>query len=121
MALTDFKLDGTGDLDLSSLAIKLESDVSKMTAQRLKIRLRMIKGEWFLNTSSGVPYLSAPFTDKNNKPAVDNIIKTKIIGTEGIISLNKYSSEIIDRHLKVSFEASTEGGSVISILDLEIF
>lgn len=118
---TDYKLDSTGDLDISTLAMRLHADEEHLTQQRLQIRLRTYTNEWFLNTEAGIPYLDAPFTDKNNKVAVDNVIATRILETEGVVRLADYSSEIIDRQLYVSFRVESESGDIISILNLEIF
>ena len=52
----DFKLDlATGDLDLTGGRLNLSSDISGI-AQGAYIRVKMIKGEWFLDRQKGVPY-----------------------------------------------------------------
>lgn len=118
---TDYKLSGTGDLDLSELAIKVHATEEQTLKQRIQIRLRLIRGEYHLNIRSGVPYLSAPFTDKGNKVAVDNLLKNYILETPGVTALLSYDSDITtDRVFILNFSVSGETGEVVQFNDLEI-
>jgi phage baseplate assembly protein W len=118
---TDYKLDSTGDLDLSSLGLVLLDTKEAALRQRLQIVLRTYQGEWFMNTTTGLPYFSDPFINKPDKVAVDNVIKTAIINTEGVVSLDEYTSSLnSNRDLNVSFSATSETGEIVSITDLEI-
>lgn len=118
--MNDYRLDSTGDLDLSSLALRGFDRKEDALRQRLEIRLGRFQGEWHLNILSGVPYLSAPFTDKNNKLAVDNFMKNYIIDTNGVLSLDRYSSDIKQRNLTVTFTVTGESGEIVSFTNLEI-
>lgn len=52
----DFKVDPlTGDLDLSGGRLNLSSGIDGV-AQGIMIRVKMVRGEWFLNKLFGVPY-----------------------------------------------------------------
>ncbi len=51
----DLKLTTTGDLDLSTGDAQLLDGVDA-TRQRVSIKLRFFKGEWFLSPTFGVPY-----------------------------------------------------------------
>lgn len=118
---TDYKLDSTGDLDLSSLSIQILDTEESAVRQRLQVILGTFQGEWFLNTEAGIPYFTEPFINRPDKIAVDNILKTEIINTEGVVSLDKYTSTInSNRNLSVSFSATSETGEIVSITDLEI-
>ena len=53
----DFLLDpATGDLDISGGRLHFSTGLQAV-AQGVRIRVRMIRGEWFLDQSLGVPYL----------------------------------------------------------------
>ncbi len=56
----DFLLDSvTGDLDISAGHLQLSSDITG-AAQGAMIRVKQIKGEWFLNKLQGVAYIATP-------------------------------------------------------------
>jgi hypothetical protein len=119
---SDYKLDSTGDLDLTSLSILLLDTKEQSLRQRLQISLGLIQGEWFLDTTAGIPYFSDPFVSKPDKIAIDNIIKTHISNTAGVISLDEYSSVLEgNRNFLVSFSVTSETGEIVSVLNLEIF
>ena len=64
------------------------------TAQSILTRLKLLQGEWFINTQAGTPY-ATQILGKGTKPTYDQAIKTVILGTNGVSSLVSYSSQII--------------------------
>lgn len=52
----DWELDGDGDLIVPIRYVRGLAAV----AQRIRVRLRLWRGEWFLNRGVGVPYLPRP-------------------------------------------------------------
>jgi hypothetical protein len=89
------------------------SDRSQV-AQNIEIRLRLIYGEWFLNTQIGVPWFEKVFVKNPDLSAVDIIIKSTISETPEVAGIVAYSSSVDGekRKLIVSFVASTEYGTV---------
>ena len=56
--MTAVKLDDTGDIELDNGNLVLTTnDSDDEIIQRLRGRLQLFLGEWFLNTSIGIPYL----------------------------------------------------------------
>jgi hypothetical protein len=51
-----FKLNSTGDIESSGGEITLLSTVQEAVRQRLDIKLKTFQGEWFLDTTFGIPY-----------------------------------------------------------------
>lgn len=78
--------------------------------QHARSRLLTYLGEWFLDTTAGVPY----FTDILVKPAdlniIESILKEKISSTTGILSLIEFGLDFnsTTRTLEVTFKAETE-------------
>lgn len=57
--------------------------------QRLKIRLQFLLGEWFLNTSLGIPYTQTIFENGiNDLDTVYLIFETEIKNTEGVETID---------------------------------
>lgn len=92
--------------------------------QKVRSRLRVVRGEWFLDTSVGIPYwptagnTGATFADR---PAplslVEAEIKTCILDTVGVASLDSFSVSL-DRNtraLTVNASGTLEDASEWSI------
>lgn len=60
--------------------------------QRLYIKLRTFRGEWFLNTGYGVPWLEEVLGKKVSKSTVDMIIQRAIMTTNGVKRITSFSS-----------------------------
>lgn len=81
-------------------------------AQIVKLRLQSFYGEWFLDTTRGVPYFTTIFEKGVDPATIDNVFIETIINVPGIISLIEYDS-ILDtrtRRLTINFKARTVNG-----------
>lgn len=106
----------TGDIDLNlGTTVTLCPTESELTRQRCLINLRMFRGEWFANILYGVPYFSRVYR-KNSKAVTDNIFKSTIRNTEGVVSLESYESTLDPktRKLTVSFSFKALDGVIIN-------
>lgn len=63
-------------------------------AQKVFILLRTFQEEWFLNTTTGIPYLQQILGKKVNKTTVDRIIQQKVLAEEGVSSIERYTSTL---------------------------
>lgn len=90
---------------------------AEAVAQRVKTRLYLLLGEWFLDTSDGMPYLQAIMVRPADVPFVEAVVKQRILGTEGISTLTDfqmiYSS--LTRRIDISCTVTTVYGSVANI------
>lgn len=82
--------------------------------QKLKIRLWLFLGEWYLDTSAGTPFHQNILVKNPNIPLIDTILKSRILGTEGVTELKSYESayDSAQRKLEVTFQAQTDAGLV---------
>ena len=82
---------------------------SAATIQAVATRLRLFKGEWFLNLESGVPWYQRVFIKPARLNEVDKIIRNKITQTEGVDQLTSFDLRFDrdTRKLSVSFSATT--------------
>jgi len=78
---------------------------AEATRQRLTSRLRLILGEWFLDTDAGIPWWQPE--DSGVRPIMggrpdfaytEALVKAAILGTDGIATLRSFS---------MSFDSST--------------
>lgn len=81
-------------------------------SQNLNIRLRFFLGEWYLDTTVGVPYYQFFFVKNPNRIQVETFLKDEIIRTPGVIELTSFSSDFkgTTRDFSVKFSAQTESG-----------
>ncbi len=96
--MPDLKLEpATWDLDLSSNDLALTGDASGETAtQAVGVRLKLIPGEWFLDTRLGVDYFGTAFVKNPNLAAIEAMIQAAILDTPGIARIVSYA-QVFDR------------------------
>ena len=56
-------------------------------AQRIEQRLKTWSGEWFLNTSLGIPYLTDVFLRSGDVGMVSSLIRRVIAETDGVVDV----------------------------------
>lgn len=102
-------------IDEDTKELRLTANLEELTRQRLAINLKLFQGEWYADINLGTPYFQEIY-GKNTKVAADLAIKDVILSTDGIVTLNTYSSSIdkTTRKLTVSFTCTTESGEIIS-------
>jgi hypothetical protein len=114
--VSDLNLDpNTGDLNFSA-----EDGDLRLTAgrdairQRLAMRLRLVRGEWFLDVTAGTDYYGA-ILGKRTFIEIDAELVRVILTTDGVLSLTgpiEYNVNKINRVLDVSFEVATTEGDL---------
>lgn len=112
--MTDFAMDlATGDLDLSRDDIHFVTDADAV-AQHLKIRLRFIRGEWFLDQRVGIPYQSQIWVKNPNLAAIQTIYRRAIVSTPGVDKLERLdlSLDAAVRQLRLDFSAKLAGENI---------
>jgi hypothetical protein len=55
--------------------------------------LRLLLGEWFLDTTKGVPWLTQ-VVGRNKKESYDQLVKSYIRQVQGVVDIGDYSSEL---------------------------
>ena len=117
--MPDLKLDPTtGDLAIVNGDLALTNDAAGETvAQRLRIRLRLFKGEWFLDTRLGVPFLSEVLVKVPNLARIEALLREAIAGTPGVGSIKAYSQTLdrANRKLDVAFSVVTADGVPLTL------
>lgn len=107
----------TGDLVISARGLRLTTTGAEALAQKLRVRLSMFKGEWFLDTRVGVPYYTDVFGQRSHS-AVEALLRRVILTCPGVSSLERFAlTEVSARAMALTFSARATSGEIVQILD----
>ena len=103
----------TGDLLMRDYDL-LIIDNAERVAQQILITLRFWLGEWFLDTTQGVPYLEYILVKNPNENHIRQILTEAILSVEGVQTLNdmELDFDVRERKLAVAYTATTDYGLV---------
>ena len=112
---------GIASYSRTAMTTQLTTSTSENLAQRLLIRLRTFRGEWFLDENLGIDYFGQILGKNRNKSTVDTIIQSEILQEQEVLQLAEYSSvyDNASRKLNTSFKARTLDG-FYAVVDLTI-
>ena len=102
------KLDEFGDYIFGGNLSNFFKDQPEAVAQSVVTRLKLWEGEWFLDIIEGTPYIGG-MLGKYTLADTNNLIKERILNTEGVIEITEYSSNFDPdlRKFSVSVTIST--------------
>jgi hypothetical protein len=102
-------LDDDGDYRLGHGTSDFYDDAAEGVAQNVRTRLALWRGQWFLNTEEGTPWLQEILGYRN---AADAIIKARILGTPGVTEIESFESvfDPDERRLSVTATINTVYG-----------
>jgi len=106
------RLDGSDDYSLGNGFLRGVEAV----AQAIKTNLRLLKGEWWEDTSKGLPLFESilgRIGSYEDIRAVDLIIKDQILSTKGVVSIKALKSACLNRRYSFSCTINTEFGEVV--------
>lgn len=83
---------------------------TEVVAQRLWIRLRTFRQEWFLDEGYGVPYFQSILGKKVSKAQVDLIFQREILAEAGVVEITAFESSIKNRQYSMSFRVRVSTG-----------
>lgn len=97
------QIDADGDLVMERGNLVLVDDV----AQRVTTRLRMLLGEWFLDTADGTPYLQQILVKNPNLDHVRSALRARVLNTPGVRGIRTFelSLDRVRRKLSVEMQA----------------
>lgn len=82
------KLDADGDYQLGHGNLDFYQDQPEAVAQSAMTRLQLWQGQWFIDTTSGTPWLQQIL---GKRMAVESVLRSRILGTQGVIELQEMS------------------------------
>lgn len=99
------KLDANGDYVLGRGNAGFLIDSPEAVVQAVITRLRLAAGEWFLNITEGVPYLT-DILGYGNMLKYDFVIQETIKNTQGVSNVDQYASYYNSQTRKVTITAT---------------
>ena len=89
-------------------------DNAERVAQQIKVKLLTFLGEWFLDTTWGVPYLEYILVKQPNQELIKQILSEQILSVDDVKSLNalELDYQVKVRTLIINYEESTEYGLI---------
>lgn len=107
------KLDSAGDYVIGSGADFLVNS-PEAVAQAISTRLKLWKGEWFVNKNEGTPWNQEVLGKRYAGRNPDSVIKQRILGTDGVTGISSYSSSYDgnSRQFSVTATVETQYGAV---------
>ncbi len=116
---TDVTSTGYGDLFFVNGTCPVTDENRLTVAQRLRIRLLTFLGEWFLDTTYGVPYWTI-LGRKTSKSVVDRIFQTEILKEQGVLEILEFNSALnSNRQYSMSFRVRTDKNQDTDIITID--
>jgi hypothetical protein len=98
------KLDADGDYVFGGQQADFYKDSPDAVGQAVLTRLRLARGEWFLDTTEGTPWDRV--LGKYTSGTYDAAIRQRILGTQGVLSLAAYTSTLKSEQRALSVTAT---------------
>lgn len=86
-------------------------DSPEAVAQAIKTRLRLMAGEWFLDTEEGLDLNL--ILGSHTQGTRDAEIQRRILDTQGVLQLLEYASNVESRHFSVTAKVETSYGAIL--------
>jgi len=110
--IRDIKINSLGDIDLSAYKFEFAFDADYIV-QKLAITLRTFLGEWFLDTSAGIPYFEDILKKNYDPTRVESVLKSAILDVPGVDQITAFDMNLINpRTLIVTFTVTTDFGEL---------
>ena len=107
------------DVNISDIVLTDDGDImlidnAERVAQQIVISLRFWLGEWFLDTSLGVPYLEYVLVKNPNINHVRQVIAEAIMQVTGVSRVDRldFDYDAPNRALSVIYEVETDKGLI---------
>ena len=122
--MKDFLLEaGTNHFVWKKRGLTMSENFLEYMRQKVQCCLSLLKGEWYLDTRLGLPYIpSWSFDNDGHRSILESAIRVKIANISGIKKLLSFSSELDEktRELSVSFSAQCENGDTLEMQNVKI-
>jgi hypothetical protein len=112
--VASFAQTGDNDLFFENGRLRLIRGAEEK-AQKIRNRLQLFRGEWFLDVRVGVPYFASVFIKAPDLELVKRIFRRAIMSVEGVADVLDVVVKLNpDRSLDYAFRAVDDEGTEIS-------
>lgn len=98
--------EATNDLHFTADGDLIISRDAHAVGQHARQRLQTFEGEWFLDGTVGVPWLTQILGHKYDPALAEAVVKARLLGTDGVTGINAFA---------VSFDRASRGLHIRSI------
>jgi hypothetical protein len=118
--MTDFKLNAAGDIELDANGEVVLVSGAEEVAQKVRLRLSINKGEYFLDPDLGISYREVILVHSPNQALISAEVQREILKTQGVNRILEYSQEVIQatRQLQITFSVDTIFGPISTSVTL---
>lgn len=115
----DLKLSGVHDLAVESSNGVLVDGAARVK-QQIKVTLKTWLGEYFLDTTFGVPYLESILVKSPSRTEIEAVLRNRINDVPGVTRVTSMQLDIDRerRQLQVAFKAATDEGLIADTIIL---
>lgn len=104
-----------GDLYLENGTVRLTGTLAEEVAQLLWIRFQWWLGEWFLDTTQGMPYQQTILGQKTPIGIIQQIYKRLIVTCPGVSALTSFSlKKLTGRAIQIIFACKLADGTTLN-------
>lgn len=97
-------------------------DGPKAVEQHIRIRLLFFRGEWFLDSREGTPWLQEVLGQKTDEERAVEVVRKVLQTTPGVASVETVSVAIDSRrNMSIRFVVVSDEGIVLDSSDLQPF
>lgn len=115
--MEDLLLDSSGDITITDDDLVLSTGLDSVR-QRIKMRIRMFKGEIFIDTALGTPHFDSTFARRPDLDLIKSVYRKVIGESEGVVELVSLTVELPStRILSVKAEVLASDGQRIVLVD----
>ncbi len=106
----------TGDLDISTGNLRVETNVAQCTAWKLSNLFAFFKGEWFRDLRQGLPWFQYIYVHNPNLTLIGSIFEKVIRSAPGVLNVTAVNLDFIpqQRQLNATFTATTNDGASLT-------
>jgi len=104
--MTTLALDSNHDLLIKNNSFQVISGEEEVR-QKIITVLKTFRGECFLDTTKGIPYLTDVIGKQSNLNLIASLIKDEIIGLDIVESLDAFSLEVENRVLILKIKVNS--------------
>lgn len=108
------KLSPTGDFVFGNGLNDFYKDVPEYTGQIVETSLLLFLGEWYLDTTAGVPYFNGVL-GKHSQSLADATIQDAVLGVDTVVDIRNYQSTLNpdERSLSIEFTVDSAFGPTV--------
>lgn len=111
--MSDIALDSSGDILIVKNEMVIVTGTPAVT-QHLSIRFKLFLGEWFLDTTAGVPWFRDVLVKGTSFAVVDKVLRNTILETPNVLELLNFDFVFnsFKREATLGFSALSSDGVI---------